>query len=52
LVKVDFLYHFFWKRKQSFVFYVIFDGKESFVGRLKLLFLVVDGIQNVFLFDV
>jgi len=36
----------------SLVFYVIFDGKGSFVGRLSLLFLVVDGIEKVFLFDV
>jgi len=52
LVKVGFLYHLFWKRKQSLVFYVIFDGKEIFVDRLILLFLVVDGVQNIFLFGV
>jgi len=31
---------------------VIFGGKGSFVGGLTFLFFVVDGIENVFLFDV
>jgi len=31
---------------------MIFDGKESFVGHLTILFLAIDEIKKVFLFDV
>jgi len=41
-----------WWLKKSLVFYVIFDGKEGFFGHLTILFLVVGGIENVFLFVV